>query len=95
MNASLYQPLFDIGQVVATPSALRHLETHQVLPLLLLGRHLNGDWGDLGAADKQANDAALISGGRLLSAYAVGDGRIWVITEADHSATTLLLPEEY
>lgn len=87
--------LFPLGDVVATPAALRLLEAHQVLPILLLSRHLRGEFGDLDQEDRNANDEALISGGRLLSAYAVGDARIWIITEADRSVTTLLLPEEH
>jgi hypothetical protein len=55
-----------------------------------------GDWGVVDAEDKQANDEALKSGERLLSAYVIKSGeRVWVITEADRSATTLLLPDEY
>ena len=61
-----------------------------------LTRHLKGDWGDLDAEDKAANNGALIRGGRLLSAYTNGAlPKIWIITEADRSATTILFPEEY
>ena len=63
---------------------------------LNLTRHLKGDWGDLSQEDKAANSGALIKGGRLLSAYINGDlPKIWIITEADRSATTILFPEEY
>ena len=86
---------FALGDVVATPAALALLEQHQILPLPLLGRHLAGDWGDVPPDDADANEAALSSGGRLLSSYRVGDARVWVITEADRSSTTLLLPSEY
>ena len=62
----------------------------------LLARHVAGDWGDLDAADRRANEDALAADARLLSAYVLPSGvRLWVITEADRSATTLLLPEEY
>ena len=54
-----------------------------------------GDWGDLTPADQRANNEALAEGSRILSAYVVGDRKLWVITEADRSATTILLPEEY
>ena len=59
--------------------------------------HGRGDWGDLEVDDKNANNAALIDGGRLFSAYNLpnGGGRVWLITEADRSATTFLMPEEY
>ena len=87
--------LFALGDVVATPAALALLEQHQVLPLLLLGRHLGGNWGDVSPDDAAANEAALRSGDRLLSSYPVGDARVWVITEADRSSTTMLLPSEY
>ena len=87
--------LFPLGDVVATPAALALLEQHQILPLLLLGRHLAGNWGDVPPDDAAANEAALRSGDRVLSSYHVGDARVWVITEADRSSTTLLLPSEY
>ena len=89
-------PLFLPGQVVATPGALSALEANQCLPLDLLHRHLVGDWGELDPDDIQANEDALREGFRLLSNYPQADGsRIWLITEADRSVTTFLLPEEY
>ncbi len=61
-----------------------------------LSRHLTGDWGDLDAEDVAGNEVSLREGFRLLSAYHLPDGtRIWIITEADRSVTTLLLPDEY
>ena len=61
-----------------------------------LARHANGDWGDLGDEDKQENELSLKAGYRLLSAYeAEGLPKIWIITEADRSATTILFPDEY
>lgn len=61
-----------------------------------LKRHSRGDWGDdLGDADKKLNDEALKNGGRLFSAYKNGVDKIWIITEADKTATTVLFPEEY
>jgi hypothetical protein len=65
-------------------------------PFLFLARHARGDWGELCPADMRANDRALREGDRLLSAYKTSTGeRLWVITEADRSATTILLPSEY
>jgi hypothetical protein len=65
-------------------------------PLEFLNRHRAGDWGDLSAEDRQANDAAVTESGRILSAYTLRDGtRIWIITEADRTSTCVLLPEEY
>ena len=90
------EPLFACGQLLATPAALDLLHQRGLSPLSLLARHLRGDWGDLGADDAQANDQALTSGGRLLSRYDLpGSGSVWVITEADRSVTTVLLPEDY
>lgn len=61
-----------------------------------LSRHITGDWGEVDAEDKRANDQSLIDGSRLLSAYRSQDGtKFWIITEADRSVTTVLLPEEY
>jgi hypothetical protein len=72
------------------------LEVAAVSARSLLDRHVSGDWGDLGVADKLANDMALEYGTRLLSAYTLPTGaRVWIITECDRSATTLLLPSEY
>lgn len=81
---------FPLGQIVATPAALRLLERHGVTPLTLLARHASKDWGELGPEDMAANDRALIHGDRILSSYPVGDGRVWVITV--RSGTTILLP---
>lgn len=88
--------LFCLGRTVATPGALEALEGAGHTAGEFLGRHARGDWGDLCDEDKAANQEALQEGLRLLSAYRLGDGKkLWVITEADRSATTLLLPEEY
>ncbi len=87
-----------LGQIVATPGALAAAATS---PSTLLRRHASGDWGDLDAHDRAANDAALRDGSRLLSAYTVAEGiKVWIITEAadddgHRAATTLLLPAEY
>ena len=87
---------FSTGQLVATPTALSVLVSLRVSPWSLLERHIHGDWGDLDEHDCQENERALQEGDRLLSAYSLSDGtRLWIITEADRSATTLLLPAEY
>ena len=84
--------LFNLGYVVMTPGAAA-LEV-DFIPYLV--RHASGDWGDLDAFDKQQNDLAVKQGLRILSAYNTDAGtRFWIITEADRSATTVLLPEEY
>ncbi len=88
--------LFAPGLVVATPGALEALSNARQHAMHFLARHIRGDWGDVDAADWQANNHALIHRGRLLSAYTLSTGeRLWIITEWDRSATTLLLPEEY
>lgn len=87
---------FPLGDLVATPGALSALEKNGVVPMRLISRHMKGDWGDVPPDDAAANTNALRIGARLLSSYALPDGaRIWIITEADRSSTTLLLPEEY
>ncbi len=87
--------LFKMGQVVATPGALQFCEANNINPLLLLGRHIAGDWGDLDSADVAANVHAVQHDLRILSAYKFANGKLWVITEADRSSTCLLLPDEY
>ena len=88
--------LFELGRIVATPGALRALEAAEQLPAEFLDRHVTGDWGDLDDEDKQENEFSIQNGFRILSAYTTSAGdKIWIITEADRSATTLLLPEEY
>jgi len=64
-------------------------------PHLLLIRHRCGDWGDLDNYDHKENELALKHGWRLVSPYPVGEGRLWIITEANRSYATILLPEEY
>jgi hypothetical protein len=89
-------PHLQLGRIVATPGALRPMQDAGIHPLRLLKRHAHGDWGDLHQNDIHANHRALRRGMRVLSAYVLDTGeRIWIITEANRSATTLLLPEEY
>ena len=92
---------FSLGQVVATPGALEALRRNNSTGLEYLRRHASGDWGIVCEDDKQANDAALQTGARLMSAYFLSDEtKLWIITEAadkagNRAATTLLLPDEY
>ncbi len=86
---------FPLGRILATPGALEALRAVGEGPLHLLSRHASGDWGELDPHDRCENELALRFGRRLLSSYPVGEGRVWIITEADHSCTTILLPEEY
>ncbi len=89
-------PLFRLGQVVATPGAIRGLKEAGQCPWDFLARHASGDWGDLDEEDRHLNDEAVQDGSRILSAYQTAKGeKIWVITEADRSVTTILLPSSY
>lgn len=95
-NAVVGLPLFPLGQVLATPGALGLLQTHQLIPLSFIQRHVVGDWGDICAEDQQVNADALQYRYRLMSVYEITPTKkLWIITEADRSCTTLLLPEEY
>jgi hypothetical protein len=87
-------PKFMLGQLVATPNALEHVSHREIL--CALGRHASGDWGEVCAEDKETNNLAVKAGIRILSAYMSQSGtKFWIITEADRSATTVLLPEDY
>jgi hypothetical protein len=87
---------FLLGQLVATPGALQALEEAGQSPLEFLSRHQSGDWGELTEEDKKENEFSVLNDLRILSAYTLATSvKIWLITEADRSATTILLPEEY
>lgn len=87
--------LFPVGQVVATPGALALMERAGIAPMELLRRHVSGDWGVLPPEDVKENEYSITRNLRILSSYPVLDDRIWIITEADRSSTTFLLPDEY
>lgn len=90
------EPLFPLGRLVATPGALERIQETEQNPLELIARHVVGDWGELGEEDKKENDLSVGAGYRILSAYILHSGvKVWVITEADRSVTTILLPSEY
>lgn len=96
MNIPCKPARFPPGQIVATPGALEALSDAGQTPLEFLRRHLMGDWGEVDATDAAENELALQEGYRLLSAYRTKLGvKLWIITEADRSVTTLLLPDEY
>ena len=101
-NSNSKPPLFALGNIVATPGALDACSHEH--RLACLARHVHGDWGCVDAEDAETNAEAARWGGRILSAYPLdpakpckgfGDNCLWIITEADRSATTLLLPDEY
>jgi hypothetical protein len=90
------QPLFPLGQVVATPGALEALQEAGQDPRALLRRHQSGDWGDMVDEDKAENDFSVNKELRIFSAYILSTGvKVWLITEADRSVSTFLLPSEY
>jgi hypothetical protein len=84
-----------LGRVVATPGALKLLSEMGEDPFDYLARHATGDWGELCAFDCRQNELALREGYRIFSSYETTAGKVWIITEADRSITTILLPEEY
>ena len=93
--------LFSLGRVTMTTNLQGRLQEadseHWEEELkALVDRHVSGDWGDLGEEDKQENDLSVKRGFRILSAYTTSAGvKLWIITEADRSYTTCLLPEDY
>ena len=94
MSVIAVNPWFHPGHLMITRNAkdvLPHMEVDAAIK-----RHLQGDWGDVCQSDWQLNEDALKHGGRLLSVYHTQDGeKFWIITEADYSATTVLLPSDY
>ncbi len=88
--------LFPLGRLVATPGAIDLLRSsgEDLLPTLL-ARHQSGDWGEVPSEDARENEFSERHGFRIVSSYRVAGERLWVITERDRSATTLLLPSEY
>jgi hypothetical protein len=87
---------FHLGQITATPDALREFALSEESMLLYIFRHACGDWGDVEPEDAAANDEARETGERIISAYNLRSGtRIYIVTEADRSRTCILLPEEY
>jgi hypothetical protein len=97
LNRELEKPgRFPLGALVMTPGALDALLASSQVPPEFLLPHQHGDWGELGPEDRRENERALLFGGRVFSAYRTRTAaKLWVITEWDRSATTLLLPQEY
>lgn len=91
---SIIKPLFKLGIVVMTPGA-RDMSENGVHLFSFLKRHARGDWGDVPPEDARENDLSVKNGFRILSAYETKEGSLWIITEADRSVTTFLLPSEY
>lgn len=99
------KPHFELGQLCYTPGAQALLQRYQVSPFQLIARHVAGDWGDVCPEDAQTNEEALQEGSRIFSVYVLppplsegetlAAAKVWIITEADRSVTTILLPEDY
>ena len=87
---------FALGQTVITPGAEEAVQLAGQTAIEFLRRHMSGDWGELSDDDIKENELSLEQGFRLLSRYETTNGeRLWIITEADRSSTTILLPSEY
>ena len=96
MQQTERKPLFDLGQLVATPGALAALEKSGQSPLDFLSRHVTGDWGELSEDDRKENQLSVEKGFRILSSYKTNANEVvWVITEGNRCHTTILLPDEY
>lgn len=88
------KPLFPVGRVVMTLSATDTVS--EPMAVLLLARHMSGDYGDICSEDVDLNNANIKHGGRVLSSYKLTDAEsVWIITEDGFSVTTILLPSEY
>ena len=90
-----YTALFSLGRTIQTPYAKEELHRLNYSPLDLLRRHISGDWTEMDKDDQESNHDAITDGSRIFSAYTIQDVKFWVITEADRSSTTILLPSEY
>ena len=85
---------FRCGRMMTSANALSRLSNEDILRGI--GRHQAGDWGDVSEEDRQKNELSLQKGFRLWSVYHDANGvKFWIITEADRSATTVLMPEDY
>jgi hypothetical protein len=96
METNRLLPKFSLGRIVATRGALEALNQANQNPFEFIEKHQTGDWGELCEEDKRENEFSVRNGFRILSAYRTRNGvKLWVITEADRSATTLLRSHEY
>ena len=91
----LHHIRFPLGRIIVTPGAAKALTDSNLQALALLRRHQTGDWGIVPPDDAKENELALRHGLRIISSYSVAGKKIWIITEADRSVTTILLPTEY
>lgn len=91
------EPLFSLGKIVATPAVLLVITDANQSPSEFLDRHARGDWGEANHHDRVENEVAYLAQDRRIVSYYKTrlNERIWIITEADRSVTTILLPSEY
>jgi len=90
--------LFDLGDTRMTPGVQALVQSGVLNPSELLRRHSLGDWGNVSSDDWKENDDAVALNLRIFSVYNITEpplGKVWVITEADRSTTTVMLPDEY
>jgi hypothetical protein len=87
--------LFPLGQIVATNGVHQHLVANGIDPTPYIQQHHCGLWGDVPPEDAQENDFSVLNDFRVLSSFNISGQRVWIITEADRSSTTLLFPSEY
>lgn len=102
MNDNTKKPLFELGSIVATVAAMKAMSDYGINGLELLARHVHGDWGVVCDSDAKENETSVKFDFRIMSVYPLDpkkpddrDNRIWIITEADRSSTTVLLPDDY
>lgn len=101
-QVALKEPLFEVGRIVATNAAIEAMNKYGLDGFWLLARHVRGDWGIVCEEDAKENETSVKYDFRIMSVYPLDptkpedrDHRIWIITEADRSSTTILLPDDY
>lgn len=92
---NILEPRFPLGNTYATAGVTHWAERHEIDLTRYIRRHHCGEWGDLDAEDRQANEEALQDGTRIFSAYKIGEKKIYIVTEGDRSMTTIMLATEY
>jgi hypothetical protein len=88
----------ELGALYATKRVAEYASQNPIFRVelsIILSRYCSGDWGELCKEDREQNDCALIAGGRIMGSYGTCAGKVWIITEWDRSATTILFPDEY
>ena len=95
-NSIAPKPLFETGQILGTPGVIDAFRRNNEEFSVYLERHTSGDYGTIEEEDKKENEISIKKGFRILSSYTLKDGaKFWIITEADRTVTTFLLPDEY